>query len=376
MKQIFIILLLAVFTLPAQAQKKAKRQTVYSLVKQKRTIEWYKEQAELWTSHLEKNEKDADGWLNLYTTSRMLKIYRAGVSPGQLDTLVETIGTKIPGTFEYHYISYWNSGFRDLEKNRHHLQKAQELGPDRVELMDDLMAYYQVVRDKKNITNVAHKWYESNDISEGVYAWCYNMLQSVDDNAILITVGDNDTYPAWILQEVHGIKPNVSIMNASLIMVKDYQIKFFKELGIPTRPWDTSMHFHENQAAMVKHIRKHSSRPIYFSITAQKHLYESFEDDIYNVGLAYHWSEHKFDNIAVMKKNYEKYFLLDYLKIELNNDISQGIVDQSSSNYQMCFVTLYHHYKQSEDPRAEEIKELILRIADRTGQTKEILKVL
>jgi hypothetical protein len=49
-----------------------------------------------------------------------------------------------------------------------------------------------------------------------------NYMNSCDDNAILFTVGDNDTFPLWYVQDVEGVREDVRIINTMLFNMDWY----------------------------------------------------------------------------------------------------------------------------------------------------------
>ena len=66
----------------------------------------------------------------------------------------------------------------------------------------------------------------------------YNMLQSVEPYAVLFTYGDNDTFPLWYLQEVEGLRRDVTVIVQSYLGT-DWYHRQLRRLTEPCGPGES-----------------------------------------------------------------------------------------------------------------------------------------
>ena len=66
-------------------------------------------------------------------------------------------------------------------------------------------------------------WSNNNQSSNHTsYNFGYNLLETCEPDAILITAGDSDTFLSWYLQMIEGIRPDVTVLNLPLLNTSWY----------------------------------------------------------------------------------------------------------------------------------------------------------
>jgi len=380
----FLLVGIALWTvINSFAQSNPKPEKVYSIAMEVRDSDWYLAQSDLWKAEIDKNPKNGEAWLNYYAASRALRnllnpeteLYK--IHADLCSKIVTDTQKAIPETFESYFLDFiQNQGAGGSPEK---LLKAAALRPNDPEILDELMIHYHMVRDQEKFEAYGTKMFEQNYMPVGMLAWGYNILSELDENAILFTCGDNDTYSAWIMQAAKQHRKDVVVINTFLIQVKEYRTKILNELGYPAFEHKKATN-HEEEVANLNSLYEHifkGKRPVYVAGTAFSFFEEKFSEKLYLTGLSYKYAETGFDNESLIRRNYEKRYLLDYLQETFSHNIGDLKAQEFNAAYLPSMVTLYKQYAESEETaKMSEIEALLMKIAIQNGRENEILELL
>jgi len=369
-------LLLTALSLQGFAQKP---EPVYSVVRQIHDFDWYEQQAKAWKQEIDRGTKDKMAWVYWFTANRMAdrfcdhKKWESKVGDYFISQtkLIEMAEKTIPNSFEYNFLKTYEESIPGINKATEYLMKAQEIKPFDPLLLPLLVNHYQFVNDKTNLEITCKKWYESNEMPQEILITAYNNLISLESNAILLTYGDNDTYPYWVLQYSQKIRPDVLVLSIPMATYYDeYRKNKFTENNI------APLTFKNDSDKIDRNLFKHLiynviNRPIYVSIFTDSKVYKGYESKMYFVGLSMKYSTKSFNNIAVLRNNIENKYMLDFLKQTFYNNPAESVCKMVNGGYVASFVKLADYYKQSGEPdKAKKMKELAITVARNSGYTE------
>ncbi len=221
----------------------------------------------------------------------------------------------------------------------------------------------ELAGNREQVAALCLEWYASGDYSTGILNWNYNALMSVDDNAVLFTHTDSDTYPALMLQYALRIRPDVTILNVQLLENPQYRDFIVRTRRLDwVKPGATLSEF-VRQLASSPSPADHPTLPTYLGMMSDQEFLRTDRANMYLTGLALKYSDQPFDNIAVLRYNFENRFRNDYLEFSIGQEKEPETVARMNLNYIPALLLLHRHYRAGGDlTRAAHIENLALRI--------------
>jgi tetratricopeptide (TPR) repeat protein len=212
-------------------------------------------------------------------------------------------------------------------------------------------------------------WFEHD--RSGFYIahdYAYNMLTPLEPNAIVMTNGDNDTFPLWYIQEVEHVRKDVRVVNLSLLNTAWY----IKQLGhlepkVPFSYSDAQMDalqpYQDEKTGKVIWVKDQAvadlvktnqwKHPIYLAVTVPEQL--GFEKNLTLEGLVFRVSPHDVGERAVdtRKTMHNLYSVFHYGGLlDRNRDYDRSVYKDDNAyklvqNYSAAHVQVAYQLQQA-----------------------------
>ena len=335
--------------------------------------DWYRQQTQLWQQQVQQMPKDAKAWRNYYLSTEYS--YFGKPSPekhGQLEQIIREMRTQVPDALETLFLSH-----RFDQSDQASLEKAHRLNPKHPEPIYGLIVTRELSGDNAAAKTLCQKLYETGDIPTALLDYNYNMLMSCGENAILFTNGDNDSYPAWVLQS-QGIRQDVAVWNIYLLRADRDYLRNKLESKLNTADLSDLPEFSAEEflPELIRYIAKKSPQtPVYAAVTVESDQLKPISKSLYLTGLASRYSASRMDNLLPLHNNWSR-FRTDYLSNDWYREqqISRRLVEKYlNQNYLPAMIILFENAKKNNQTEsAEKFRSLILRTAEKAELSESV----
>lgn len=298
---------------------------------------------------VKENPQDETAWYN-YTLS--LQVFQILTPTEEIkkeySEMLKGMKQYIPDTATYALVRNMNAKPRERDMS---MNEIMNKWPDAILYYPQYLAVASGSGDEAKVKEICTKWYQSGEYPAALLNFAYNELVSTDRDALVFADVKSGMSPEWVLQYGKGMFQDKRVIS-TIFLYGPYMDVITKELGIPGyKSEDTqTMTFADKIKSRMDHIIKHTKRPVYVAVSMDKNVLDLFKGDLYTEGLLMKYSTKPYDNLAVMRRNFEDSYLLDYLR--------QSFCDKSypyskkaafNFNYIPAFKSLLQFYKESED---------------------------
>jgi hypothetical protein len=266
-------------------------------------------------------------------------------------------------SFEYHLLNY-QVGNYDFSKINS-LKAAEKLKPNDVTVLKEFSAYSYIKNDIAELNKYLQHLNSMRAFSKDLELYAINVLHSLPSNSVLISHGEQDTYPLLIQQKLNNVRNDVEIISLDHLQSDEYRKRLKKQgYNIPKKDVIDTQFFDE-------FMKLNSDKYIVVAVSVPKSYLEKGKN-LQNVGLGF-----SFENKASNAAKSNLIFFENSLKSKINQHISISKNGQLLGNYLPFLFDVRNSYILKKDFKSiDEIEKMIRMIGQKSNKTEQIKALL
>ncbi len=263
------------------------------------------------------------------------------------------IESSAPNSFEAH-MAHFYAEFPTAASFQH-LDRAFMRDQTREELIGPKLADALRRNHSMELTQWSRKMRDRGGIAPGLYSFADELLNSVEQDGILVTAGEMDTYPIVTRQYAEGRRRDVLVIDERLLVDPAYRQRVWERAKARGKVPGT-------EAGFLAELAVATDRQLFLSPALGRERIGLPQEDLYVVGLALQYSAKHLDNIPKLERRWK----------EMSRSADAGPL---SKNYLLPGVVLLKHYReQQNEEKAAAIQHELRQLAGQLNATQDLYR--